>query len=810
MRGLERHCHCEMRSVRRALRFSFSAGSMWTIGLLIVLLAVVVMKSAGCSGLTTTTPRPPTPPPTATLTPSATSLNFGQARVGTTSTTQSLTLTNSGNSAITVNAVTTSVPFAVSGFNGTTTLNAGQTLSLTVNFTPFAPGPASATLSVTTSPTSASLAVPLSGAGQAPIIAANPSSLNFGNQTVGTTTSQSLTVSNQGQLTLSLNQVSVNPSVFLLAGPTPPMSISPGSSVSYSVTFNPSGTQSYTGSVTFTSDAFNGTVSTSLSGTGVAATTALNVSPGMLNFGNQVVNTASPQQTVTLTNAGSTSITISAVQASAPFTVSGFSTLTTLTAGQSLAVALAFTPIAQTSYNGTLTITSTAPSSPNTVGLSGTGISPPNVDLTPPNCGLTNDISNHIPNAANWGAWMPPAQGGTYQDTELSSNACVIKRLTNSVNDNLTNLHYYATIEPMSLNDTKIIDVGGAYRIIDLNGSVVVTSGNMPAHNGGPGFQWDRADDSKFWTTSGNVLERCTVSGSTTSCVSNHTFTEYSYMVNFMDETDETTDGWFAIVGQNTQGSTIDVFMFKPDLTGGTNYTKAPVFTTPCSADINGPNNGCLHKLISTPLNGVAISGSAAVGGSGYALWESPWSGLQGITDVGHFDSAKDLSGKEILFCENGGSGANFNPCIISMGSSDFGAISSLFVTPPLSGWHISSRDYPQRPWGVYSAQIGPNGSTAEFFVGAGYVGPSSSNWKAFQNEVVMVRVDNNNGSANLYRLTWTHARTMAGGDFWQDPRAAISWDGKYIVFESAAAFASSGCGSIADCADMYLIGPLF
>lgn len=442
-----------------------------------------------------------------------------------------------------------------------------------------------------------------------------------------------------------------------------------------------------------------------------------------------------------------------------------------------------------------------------------TGQSGPN--LTAPNCGCNNDLTNHIPNGTNWTNFLPPAQGGTYQDTELCASACLVKRLTNAPGDGVTHLHYYATLEPISLSDTKIID-SGPPRIIDFSGNTVVPPANLPARNN-TRFLWDRQSDMRFWSTNNNVLQLCTVSSNvgpsaTVSCTANHTFSEYAgYIVNFMDETDQTPDGWLAMVGQNTAGGTIDVFMFLPDYAGGSNFTKAPIFTTPCSADINGPNNGCLHKLIATPQDGVAISGSA-VGGTSYALWESPWSGLQSITNVGHFDSLKDLTGKEIMSSEDCGAPTNFNPCILSLGSGDFNAISQLFggTTAPRPGWHISTRDWPARAWITYSAQLAP--STAEVFNvgGNGYTAPSSSNWGVFQNEIVLVRVDNANGTTNLYRLAWSHARTNTSPDFWHDPRAAISWSGKYILFSSASAFANTGCGSITDCDDLYLIGPLF
>src|SRR5260370_9913494 len=125
----------------------------------------------------------------------------------------------------------------------------------------------------------------------AAIVSVTPSAIGFGNETVGSTSaSRSVTISNQGQLGLSVSQVSIVPSEFKLSGPTPPITIPPGSSATYNVAFAPDAAQAFSGSVSVTSNASIGIGKAPLSGTGVLQTTVLNVLPAAISFGSELVN----------------------------------------------------------------------------------------------------------------------------------------------------------------------------------------------------------------------------------------------------------------------------------------------------------------------------------------------------------------------------------------------------------------------------------------------------------------------------------------------------------------------------------------
>jgi hypothetical protein len=111
------------------------------------------------------------------------------------------------------------------------------------------------------------------------------------------------------------------------------------------------------------------------SGGGTTGTgSALTASPSSVSFGNEVTGSTSTAQTVTVSNPGTTTVSVSSVSVSGPF--SQTSTCgSSIAANGSCTVSVKFAPTASGSASGSLTVASSAPSSPLAVALSGTGIS---------------------------------------------------------------------------------------------------------------------------------------------------------------------------------------------------------------------------------------------------------------------------------------------------------------------------------------------------------------------------------------------------------------------------------------------------
>src|SRR6266566_4938723 len=101
---------------------------------------------------------------------------------------------------------------------------------------------------------------------------------------------------------------------------------------------------------------------------------AIQVNPTSINFGNGVVG-ISLSQVLIIKNTGTATLTITQVTATgSAFSVSGFSLPLNVNAGQQTTITVAFLPTVIGSASGNISIVSNAPTSPTSVGLSGTGI----------------------------------------------------------------------------------------------------------------------------------------------------------------------------------------------------------------------------------------------------------------------------------------------------------------------------------------------------------------------------------------------------------------------------------------------------
>lgn len=95
----------------------------------------------------------------------------------------------------------------------------------------------------------------------------------------------------------------------------------------------------------------------------------LTASPSGVDFGGQSMRTTAPTQAVTLSNSGGGSVTVSSITASTHFAVAH--NCATVASGNSCTATVSFTPTAEGSLNGTLTIVSNAGT--QTVPVAGTG-----------------------------------------------------------------------------------------------------------------------------------------------------------------------------------------------------------------------------------------------------------------------------------------------------------------------------------------------------------------------------------------------------------------------------------------------------
>jgi hypothetical protein len=315
------------------------------------------------------------------LTPSTTALSFGNQTLNA-SATQSVTLTNTGNSAVSISQVNVAgTGFTLNGSAPLVTLSVGQAASFSVSFTPTVAGNATGSASVVSTAANSPLSISLAGVGVQPQISVVPGSVSFGTVTVGQTNSQTITLSNPGTANLTVTQSAGPGTGFGLTGLAFPLTLAPGKSTTFTVSFTPTSGTNSSSSLTLVSNAPNSPTTIPLSGTGLAPVLQLTPSTTSLSFGSQALN-ASATQSVTLTNTGNAAVSISQVNVTGTgFTLSGSAPLVTLSAGQAASFSVTFTPTAAGSDAGTASVVSTAANSPLSISLSGSGAQPHFVSL---------------------------------------------------------------------------------------------------------------------------------------------------------------------------------------------------------------------------------------------------------------------------------------------------------------------------------------------------------------------------------------------------------------------------------------------
>jgi len=211
----------------------------------------------------------------------------------------------------------------------------------------------------------------------APVIQVNPTSMTFANTVVGASLSQALIIRNTGTATLTISQLTATGSGFSVSGFSLPLNVAAGQQTTVTVVFVAPAVGPAPGSISIVSNAATSPTSVSLSGTGIAATFTLGISPATLSFGNVTTGTSSAAQNVVITDTGNSIVAISQITLSGTgYTMTGGSAPVTLTPSQSVTLSVQFSPSATGPVNGNISIVSNASGSPAAVSLTGTGVVP--------------------------------------------------------------------------------------------------------------------------------------------------------------------------------------------------------------------------------------------------------------------------------------------------------------------------------------------------------------------------------------------------------------------------------------------------
>ncbi|MEM9858555.1 MAG: choice-of-anchor D domain-containing protein [Bacteroidota bacterium] len=345
-------------------------------------------------------------------------LNFGSVPTGTTSK-RNLIISNTGNSPLIIYSI--QYPNRFSGWDagllpidngpqpiedspmddgiengsGSIIIPAGGQTTIEVSFSPTSAQNYGGTLTVTSNKTGGIHIINVSGQGAASRIVNITGSLSFGSRSVGSTTNRSITVSNSGNQALTISSITL-PGGFTasfdgpqLPGPVDddePLDglpiddfgdvpgnstsavIQPGQSKALMVTFQPTASVNYNGSLILNGNHTSGNNTLPVSGSGIA--TRIIRLTGSLSFGSVTPNSNS-SRTLRIYNDGNSTLSVTSITYPNGFSGNWSGSIAP---GSYRNVTVTFRPTAAgTSYSGSLTVNSNRTSGTNTRAVSGSG-----------------------------------------------------------------------------------------------------------------------------------------------------------------------------------------------------------------------------------------------------------------------------------------------------------------------------------------------------------------------------------------------------------------------------------------------------
>jgi hypothetical protein len=346
---------------------------------------------------------------------SPTALSFPAQFQGTTSAPLTVTLTNVQNVPLTITGATitgtNAGDFGVTTSCPTTpnTLPATTGCPIYVTFTPTASGVRSAILNVADNAGSP-LTLALTGDGNAPVLV-SPQLLTTYTAAVGTTSAfKTITITNKQSSPATLLHFSslAFSGDFIQSATTCPLtagsSLAVGASCTVSVEFDPTIAGTRNGQLQINDDAITSPQVVNFSGIG---TSPLTITPSILSFSAQLVNTVSAAKSIVLTNHESKSETFTLTPAG-DFSASSNCTSGVIAANSSCTIYVLFTPssVTPTTRTGSLTIThSAANGSPIVATLSGSATATPPaaaVAVVSPGAGSAGTLVNVVITGNTW------------------------------------------------------------------------------------------------------------------------------------------------------------------------------------------------------------------------------------------------------------------------------------------------------------------------------------------------------------------------------------------------------------------------
>jgi hypothetical protein len=444
----------------------------------------------------------------------------------------------------------------------------------------------------------------------------------------------------------------------------------------------------------------------------------------------------------------------------------------------------------------------------------------------PATCGLATPVVRGIPQsntspmpAPNYTTFLPPAKGGTYIDQNFG---CPITRLTDGPVDygkGKAVHHFYSSMTAMNSNDTYVIVLRSddEWYVIDISGRVIVQPGGAfgEVSGGGSPPLWSISEPKTLYWEAGNKLVKGVINSAkgTVTKTTLHSFTQYKnvYIGGPNSETDVSVDGdHLPVVGVD---SSKNQWLFA--------YT---ISTDTVSAALNVGTRGYDYVTVAAD-NSIIINwgGSETTACSnecykGQEIYDPMTMAYQRqiVAWDAHAARWRDLNGDSVIVTftsgsadlpfPNGATDSFGTPCypgIIKVRTTD-GQQTCLMN---YARWATRGSSLPM--WNTdFHVSIGGGWALVNFLdtshPGGTASYPLPANWQdlwilPYLNEVCLVRLD----GSRIIRLADTRGTST---DYWKTPRASVSRDGKYLVFDSDYGIEMPAGIRANDYTDVYLI----
>jgi len=326
-------------------------------------------------------------------------LNFGNVQVNTTSSPKTLRISNTGSESFNItNMASTNSTFTI--FNAQSALlQPNDFIDINIQFNPTALQNYTVAITITNNADNATnnSTIQVTGTGvdnSGTSIIALSGNLDFGNVSVGGSTTQNFTIQNNGNQAFNVSNITYPFPVYSSTWTSG--TIQPGNPIAVAVVFQPSTSQNYNGLVTVYNNADSGSNTIDINGTGVSTNnfSEISISPNPINFGNVEVGESRVME-VLISNTGNQPFTFYSITYPIGGIFSVSPTTGTVQANSNVPVTFNFFPNAEQNYSGTFLVNHDADQGTNTVPVYAHGVSSGQPNLIYANYDIDDDDNDN-------------------------------------------------------------------------------------------------------------------------------------------------------------------------------------------------------------------------------------------------------------------------------------------------------------------------------------------------------------------------------------------------------------------------------